>query len=292
MLLFFDERNKIWYAQRQGHTRIKIDEYEVTQEPMLLDNDCVLRFYKAKEGPGKDAPLSEIKVAVETVQSRHDIIYLPDGAQTVNLHVGAEKESLKLRLSDNVQMGQIVDQLAAHLNLTLEQRYRLCLIQLVSPKKTVESLRLDRDQFLYLPRRLRYAQNLLRLNDVHQRKTFELSAGSSDDEKIIGRRPEPEQVDDKLDVDLFDVALSDENDRESFKRISRRQAYVFYKAADNTWWMRLNERTSASVFVNNTRLTGRTPVQLTTGDVLSFGPDVNRYLARLEVEITSEVTQE
>jgi hypothetical protein len=42
------------------------------------------------------------------------------------------------------------------------------------------------------------------------------------------------------------------------------------------------------VFVNNTRTSAIAPVQLTSGDVLSFGPSLDTYYARLEVEITAK----
>ncbi len=42
------------------------------------------------------------------------------------------------------------------------------------------------------------------------------------------------------------------------------------------------------IFVNNTRITGNALVMLTSGDVLSFGPSVNDYYVRLEVEITAK----
>jgi hypothetical protein len=117
---------------------------------------------------------------------------------------------------------------------------------------------------------------------------FELAAGLEDDEKLIGRRSDVSTEDPELDVDLYEVLVRRSNNPDAFKSISRRQLRILYRAAENTWWLKPEERSSVPVFINNARASGSTPTQLTSGDVLSIGQSVDNYFARLEVEITSK----
>lgn len=290
--LTFDDRQKRWYAARAGQTRVLIDEFELpNDQPIPFDGNATLRFYRANDDPKNPStsPVGEIRVTIEAVASRDDVVYLAAGNKSVNVQVGIEKEVLKLNASSNMNMDYLVSGLLAYNNIPPTPETRLWLVRLVSPETPLQRLNLNTDEFLYASRQVRYAQNLLILCNIHDRsQTFELTAGLGDDEKLIGRRSQAEVKDNDLDVDLFDAVVKRADDPETYRKISRRQARILYKASENTWWMRLEQRTSVPAFINNTRITSTTPIQLTSGDVLSIGPTVDDYFARLEVEIVSK----
>jgi hypothetical protein len=151
----------------------------------------------------------------------------------------------------------------------------------------LSELAMTSDEFLYVARRTVFTQNVLVLrNTVDRMQTFELAGGQDQIEKLIGRRSQPDTEDPELDVDLYKAIANDGSDR--YRKISRRQARVYYRPAENTWWLRLEERTSVPVFINNMRAVAGAPIPLTSGDVLSIGPGVDDYYARLEVEIMSK----
>jgi hypothetical protein len=58
-------------------------------------------------------------------------------------------------------MGQIITSLAIYNRLPLTPDARLYLLRLVSPQMTMQALNPGSDEFLYVPRNLYYAQNLL-----------------------------------------------------------------------------------------------------------------------------------
>jgi hypothetical protein len=287
--LDYDDRSKTWFATKVGRSRVLMDEYEITADKVPLGDYVTLRFYRAADDPRSTRPLGEIHVIVETVQSRDDIIYLEQGNRLIHMQVGVPRESVALNVSENVTLGQIVTSLAAYHRLGIPQNVTLYLLRLLAPETHIGDLKLGSDEFLYTSRSQSYAHNLLILRDIHDReRKFELAAGLEDDEKLIGRRSESSVEDPELDVDLYEVLVRRSNNPDAFKSISRRQLRIVYKAAENTWWVRPEERSSVPVFLNNVRTTSGTPTQLTSGDVLSIGQTVDNYYARLEVEITSK----
>lgn len=291
MRLEFDERSKTWYAARTGRTRLLINEYELTADRIPLGDLSLLKVYRANEEPSNPAfrPLVEIKLVTETVQSRDDIIYLEAGDRPFRIQVGVERESASLNVSENVPFGQIVTGLAAHLNMGMNTDYDMYILRLIPPITRLEAIQLGNDEFLYAARSQSYAMNVLMLHDLanHERK-YELVGGPEDDIKLIGRRPEAAIEDPELEVDLYQTLVERTGTPNAFKNISRRQLRVFYRAAENTWWAQAEERASVPVFINNTRATTSTPIQLTSGDVISIGATVDNYVARLEVEITAK----
>ena len=287
--LDYDDRSKNWYATKVGRSRVLMDEYEITADRVPLGDHVLLRFYRAADDPRTTRALGEVRVMVETVQSRDDILYLETGNRLVHVQVGVPRESVALNVSENVTLGQIVTSLAAYHRMGIPEKATLYLLRLLAPETHIGDLKLGTDEFLYTSRSQSYAHNLLILRDTLDReRKFELAAGLEDDEKLIGRRSDSTSEDPELDVDLYDVLIHRSNNPDAFKSISRRQLRVIYKAAENTWWVRPEERSSVPVFLNNVRTSSSSPTQLTSGDVLSIGQTVDDYFARLEVEITSK----
>lgn len=289
--LDFDERSKTWYAARLGRTRLLINEYELTADPIPLGDRSLLRLYRANEEPTNPAfrPLVEIQLITESVQSREDLLYLETGDRVLPIQVGVEKDSASLNVSDNVLFGQVLSGLTAHLKLRFDAEASLYLLRLLPPHTPLSQVTLGADEFLYAARAQAFAMNVLILRDLaSSERSYELTAGPEDDVKLIGRRPEAAIEDPELDVDLYHSLIDRAGNPGSFKGISRRQLRVFYRAAENTWWAQAEERASVPVFVNNTRCGANTPVQLTSGDVISIGASVDHYVARLEVEITAK----
>lgn len=287
--LDYDERNKTWFATKIGRTRVLMDEYEIGADRVPLGDHATLRFYRANDDPRTTRPLGEIRAMVEMVQSRDDIIYVEQGSKFVNVQVGVPRESVALNVSENVSLAQIVTGIAAYRRTGIPQNVVLYMLRLLAPETRVGSITLGQDEFLYTSRSQSYAHNLLILRDIHDReRKFELAAGLEDDEKLVGRRSDSNAEDPELDVDLYEVLVRRSNNPDAFKSISRRQLRVYYRAAENTWWLRPEERSPVPVFINNARVTSSTPAQLTSGDVISIGQTVDNYYARLEVEITSK----
>lgn len=287
--LEFDESSKLWYAQKLGQTRMMIDEYELGSQKVPIDDNSTLRFFKPVDDPATGSrPIGEIKVIVEEVQSRDDLLYLESGNRPVYLLAGLERESVLLNVSENIQISQLVYGLATHIRVPLTLNFRPYLMRLAAPGANMPDLHMLNGMFLYTARTQQYAQNMLILRDIHNRsRSFTLTSGLDDDQKQVGRRPQAEEADPALDVDLYETITERFNDPEAFKNISRRQLSIFHIALENTWWAQVPERAAVSVFVNNARLASSTPMQLTSGDVLSLGPSVESYYARLEVEISA-----
>ncbi|MAS35145.1 MAG: hypothetical protein CL610_14130 [Anaerolineaceae bacterium] len=279
VLVEFDQSSKLWYASRLGQTPVFVDDLQLENRKVPLNNNSRLRFYQANRMIG------EMRVQVEQVQSREDLVYLQSGENQLPLMVGSERETQVLNAADELTVGTLAEHLLAFNKIQADPQ--LYLTRLVPPQTRVDRLSLGRGGFIYAARQIRYAQNLLILRDVHDpNRQFEIAAGLEDEERRIGRRSQPDQTDPELDVDLYESLISRENDPEAYRNISRRQARLFFR--ENNWSIRMEEGARAPVFVNNLRLTGGQAVQLTSGDVLSIGPSVDQYLARLAVEITAK----
>ena len=89
-----------------------------------------------------------------------------------------------------------------------------------------------------------------------------------------------------LDVDLYETITAQGHDPRPFPGMSPYYARITYQAGEGNWAIRLEERAHVPLFVNHLRVGSRTAMPLTSGDVLSFGPSVEHYYARLVVELT------
>jgi hypothetical protein len=213
------------------------------------------------------------------------LVYLPGGSFDLPVWTGLERETLKLNASGRLSIDQIAHSLLVKQKIGHGTAYRTYLLSLIAPATPVSAVKLNKDEFFYAARSVIYTHSRLVLHDIYNRtQTYELVAGRQDEEKLVGRRTHAEEADPRLDVDLFHSASRPEAP-EAFKSISRQQMRIFYKVTENMWWAQLEERTTVPVYVNNLRLTSGTPIQLISGDVLTFGPSVEQYYARLEVEV-------
>jgi hypothetical protein len=289
LTLTFDERTRAWQALKTGQTRITLDELELGPNPVSLNDDQWLRFYRAMDDPRSGRPIGEIRLTVEPVQTQEVSAPLPQGSYPLEVRIGLEKESQMLKASENIRLGQVISSLVAHNRMALNGELHAYLMRLASPDARLQDLNLVADEFLYAAFSLRYARNALLLRDVQNaNQVYILTAGQGDDEKVIGCRPQPDAQNIGLDVDLFDTITAGGHDPRPFPGISPYYARILYQSADSSWWVRLEERAHVPLFVNNLRAGSRSPIQLTSGDVLSFGPSVEQYYARLAVEITKQ----
>ncbi len=290
--LNFDEADKTWYVSRMGQTRVMIDEFELGADKIPLNDDQWLRFYRGTDDPRQSAnrPIGELRLTVEEVQSHDGIINFEPGNQRLNVQVGSERESQTLNVSENLRIGQVATSLALYNDIPLTPEARLFLARLLPPDAKIQTLKLGKDEFLYTALNPRYARNLLLLRDIHDHsRVYTLPAGMENAEKFIGCRAHSDATGLSPDVDLYGAIVGQGHDPSLFSAVSRYQGRILYRAAENTWWLGLAEQARMPIFVNNTRVTGSALIMLTSGDVLSFGPSVNDYYVRLEVEITAKI---
>ena len=292
MWLEYDARQKVWYATRQGKTRIMIDEFELGTDKVSLNDDQWVRFYRATDNPRERAnrAIGELRLIVEEVMSRDDYVHFEPGNDRINIYVGSEKDDQTLNVSDHLPVGQIVSSLTHYKGVPTSDNVRSYLTRLVPPSVRVQSLNLSDDEFFYTAGKLRYTQNSLLLHDIHNRdRIYVMSAGIEDDEKVIGCRSQSDIMEPTLDVDFFDALILRGHDQRSYQNIAGYLGRVYFRASENTWWIRLDEQAKVPMFINNARLNSNTLNQLMSGDVLSLGPSVAHYFARLEVEIATRV---
>jgi len=161
------------------------------------------------------------------------------------------------------------------------------MLRLASPDARLGALGLGAGEFLYGAISLRYARDALLLRDVHERnRAYVLAVGLGDDEQVIGCRPGADSPITSLDIDLYDAITAQGHDPRAFPGLSPYYARIRYQAAEGSWSIRLEERAHVPLFVNHERAGSRGWLRLTAGDVLSFGPSVTHYYARLVVEVT------
>lgn len=151
--LNFDERARVWYVSRIGHTRILLDELELSTAQVALNSTHSLRFYPPDNSaaPLYGPPLAELQVQVELVQVAQHIQQIPPGDFLLNLRVGMEHETQLIRASENITFDQIARSLAQYNSLTLTPASSLCIARLVSPQATMQALGLGTEAFLYAP---------------------------------------------------------------------------------------------------------------------------------------------
>ena len=288
--LNFDESSKTWFASRMGQTRIMIDEYELGAIKISLNDAQWVRFYRESDDPRQitSQPVGELRLILEEVRSTEDLVHIETGTSRINVRVGTERSVQTLNASGNLRAGQIMTSLASYSGVTLSPDARIYLARLLPPDSSVADLSLGKDEFLYTALNPSYARNAVTLRDIHEpARAFVLSAGVEDEEKLIGCRMQEEVPDPSLAVDLYEAVTAKGYDPGLFNAISRYQARLLYRSAEKTWWIGLTERSRVPLFINNTRVTGDALVQLTSGDVLSFGPSVEHYYIRLDAEITA-----
>lgn len=262
-----------WTLRRLGVTHVQVDDLELGSDPMPLDSARVLRFYRAAD---RGRPLGEVRVeAVDAPPGE-------GGAMPFGVVIGAEQEPRTVHVSDNLALERIVGGLVAYTGDPLTPDYRLYLLRLLPPDVRVQTLELDADEFLYLPRRLYSARYVLVLRDVHDRaRTFLLPTGLEDERKLLGVRAAPDVPDPALDVDLYELVRR----TDVLGTEPRYQCRVWYRGGEGTWWLLPEERAWLPAFLNTTRLSAGTPVQLAAGDVLTFGASMDDYAVRLEVDV-------
>ncbi len=280
----------MWYASKQGSARVLLDELELSNTPIMLNQSQWLRLYRTNDDPRSGAPpICDIQIRQEVAQAAEDAPHLQAGQLRVQMRVGLENESQALKASENVSMGQLASSLAAYNQMALTTDMQVCVMRLVPPQLRLETLARGEETFLYTALNVRYARNLLRLRDIHNRsQVYVLSASREDGEKLIGCRPDSSANGVGLDVDLYDSIVGQGHDPRLFNTLSPYYGRILYNAADESWRIRLEERAHVPLFINNARVTSSAPVQLTSGDVISFGPNITSYYARLEVELSSK----
>jgi len=289
LTLTFDEARRAWLALKTGQTRVTLDELELGAHPVTLNDEQWLRFYRANDDPAGGKPIGEIRLTIETVAAGEAIPGLPQGNYPLEVRVGLEKETQLLKASDNIRLGQIVSSLAVHNRAALNTEIQAYVMRLASPEARLGTLGLGTGEFLYAAFSLRYARNALLLRDVVDRnRVYILVAGQGDGEYLIGCRASAEAHHPDLDVDLYESITAQGGDPRPFPGLSPYFARIHYRVGEETWAIRLEERAHVPLFVNHQRVGSRAAIPLTAGDVLSFGPSVEHWYARLVVEITRQ----
>jgi hypothetical protein len=288
--LQFDDTARSWFISRPGYTRVLIDEYELSATPLPLEGRRKVRFFPpagTRDFPA-DRMIGELTLVVEDIRGDESEPSLESGGYRLRVMIGTERDSQTLRASYNLIMGQMITSLAAYYGAPLGADTRLYRLRPVQPGSQIQALNIAPDEmFLYATRQLYFAHNLLILRDVYQReRIYALPVGQEDDEKFIGCRLKPDAPDSTLDVDLYDTILPQLNNAAQLQSIPRYQGRIFYRAAENTWWFRLDDQAQMPVYINNLRVTFTTAARLMSGDVLSFVYGAGSTV-RLEIEITS-----
>jgi len=287
----FDVRQNRWYASRMGKTRIFIDELELSLQKIPVDTIHRLRLYREMDDPQSSyvQPIADLTIRVETARQMSSSLSYQQGSQHVHIYVGTERSRQTIQVSDNIAAGQIMTSLSQYNRLPLTDQSILLLMRLLKPDETIADYQRQNAAFLYAARQLRQAQTTLLLRDIHHRhQTYTLMAGQGDEILRIGSREGDAGADQALAVDIRPVVSRRGYDPDMIRNLSRFLAKVQYQPTDNSWWLWLDEESLLPVYLNNTRLTTTIPIQITSGDVLSFGSRDQHYLARLEAAIISQ----
>jgi hypothetical protein len=152
--LFFDEDEKLWFAQKVGQTRLVIDEFELGDSEIVLDGEKWLYFYRASDDPKLPAsrPIAGLRLEVQETSSGGSESDVHAGTYHLGIWLGSEQDSQTLNASENLVLERIVTGLAQYSQIVLTGDYRLCLMRLLSPEVQVGALRLAPGEFLYAPR--------------------------------------------------------------------------------------------------------------------------------------------
>ena len=289
----YDPVTQRWYALKVGVNRVLMDDYELGSEPVPVDGDCWLNFYRATDEPRSVAarPLGELRLSVEETsnQSRREFVDLESGGYGVVAVVGAEKENHHLSINSSITAQLIAERLAQHDNAPLAANYRLYILRLVAPRTPLQALRLTVGQFFYFGTQTNYAQNALILREArHPESIYVLNAG---EDKVIGYRGRMEAFEPTLNVDLYDFMTQQRLEPTAPQDAAQYVAWVSCRASDNTWWIVTAALPIVAIHLNNHKLSAGEAAQVFTGDVLTFsagnGSTFENYFARFEVEISA-----
>lgn len=278
-----------WYATRSGRTRIMVDDLELGQDAVPLNDVHRLRFYRATDNPLSTAPIAELHLAVEQVRTGSELLEgIETGQERMEVRVGTEREGQLLNASESLRLDQIVLRLARYNDITLPPESSVYLTRLLAPQNTLSALNSVPDAFLYSAVGLRHAYSVLHLYDILDRtRVYTVSALRQDDNKVIGCRMNADAPDPALNIDLYDTVIALGYDPRQVVMGGSVQAHIQYRAVEDTWFIQPAEWTNAPLYLNNARLVGSIPMRLTTGDVLTFGPSVNHFYSRLEIEVAA-----
>lgn len=284
--LHFRLDSQQWVASRAGDTFIRINRIQLSDADYPLQQQQTLKFY-AREDTLHQQLLGEMQIDIETVDSSSDWVQLDSGNEEITIRIGLENAKQLLNVSDNIRITQIINGLARHNRLTLGDYVQAYVMHLVSPDQSLNLLQQYPDSFLYVPMVNTYAQTILRLTDVHDSKrVFTLYVGQDDEEKSLGFHLGRSMENMSLDVDLYPIFMQQGHDPRLFDTDSPYQAQLLYRADDNQWWIHLDADACMPVFINNERLTIN-PTPLNADDVISLGPSITNYYARLVATIGS-----
>lgn len=280
--LTYDPREQTWFISRTGHTRIWLDDLAVNKTPVPLNATQRLRFYRATADPTANQPLGEIAVSIATNPGAANANTIQLGAEQVSLILGIEHESVLLQASASIQADQIIRRLLAYHQIQAQEPAEIYHLRLIRPEAPLDSLDWGDEAFLYAAQTQQDEASALHLVDVHDRaRQYTIQTSQTDRAVQLGWRADGQPAQDNMDIDLLDAVVGAAMLPFDVMTLLR------YRANEETWWVVPVEQSGAAVFINNTRL-GRTPLRLTTGDVLSFGMSVSHYFARFEVQITNQ----
>ncbi|HVU14444.1 MAG TPA: hypothetical protein VHD90_24370 [Phototrophicaceae bacterium] len=288
----FDAAAQRWYVVKTGATRVLMDDYELGSEPVPVDSNTWLNFYRATDEPRSPVArsLGEVRLLVEDVPSPgREIVGLERGGYGLVAVVGAEKENRHLSVNATITAETIAERLAEREHTPLTEGYRLYILRLISPRTPLGTLRLADDQFLYFGTPTNYAQNALILREArHPESVYVLNAG---EDKVIGYRGRMETFEPSLHVDLYDFMLQQQLDPPAPNGAPQYLAWVSCRASDNTWWIVTAVSSSMAIYLNNRKLSAGEAAQVLTGDVITFsvgsGAGFENYFARFEIEIAT-----
>ena len=289
LLLSFDPQAQVWYATKAGQTRIMVNEFELNEDRLPLNTHQVIQFYRGSDDPMQSTPIGEINIQLEDAKVQQNTSHFTIGEQQIPVCIGSEHSRQTIRASEALPIKQIIRRVLDYNGRTLTPNLSVYRVRLAPPGTDLKQLELTDDSFLYAGANMHYAQNFLLLTDIHNpERVYTLSAGGEDEEKSIGCRLQGNAMDRTLDVDLYDALIIRGHDPHIFKKISKQQGRILYRASERTWWVRTEERAQSQMFTNNARITSNQATQLLSGDVLTLGASVDHYYARLELQIITK----
>lgn len=282
----YDDNSRMWTVKNVGRARVFTDEFELRPNSALqLDQERIFRFYPGNMSSISDLQrqaIGQMRVSTEEVKFEAGRVELDRGEQQVRVIVGTESDALELRASQNLPLSELAQRVSSYVASQHFQEFEIYLLQVVAPGLAVGTL--SGTPLFYAAQQTAFSQNVLLLTNTQRTsQRFQFLAGREEKAFLIGRRTDAQEPESQLALDLYEVLENGPN-ADQYRSISRQQAEVRYR--DDAWLMSLSERSQTPVFINNYRLTGGSEVQLASGDVLSFGPTVDQYLVRLEVDIS------
>ncbi len=284
--LDFDDWAQCWTITRIGQTRVLVNDIELSGTSLRLNKEQRLRLFRASDDPRhSDArPLAEITLFV-AVSADGTTAFRGDQAM-VELRVGLEERAHLLNVSEQVTARQIAGGLASHYRLPLNADVSLCALRLLAPQMLLHLVDQPDDSFLYTAINVHQSESTLLLRDVHEAERFyAVVAGQDHDVKLIGCRARLDLPQPDLDVDLYETLSAFGHDPRTPQERIPYLAQLVYRVVDRRWWIRMDERSLVPMFINSTRADPEAAMELASGDMISFGPSISHYYARLMVSI-------